>query len=202
MSYYIAMDRYGNYDLAHHGILGQKWGIRRFQNKDGSLTAAGKKRYQMTIEKKIEKRHAKVVKELKKHHRYPEKSNAEAVRAQLHKEWADSNSGKQVKKAYQDIDEFTEHMRNKYREDEKLGYQYFDVYTYEEAKKEMALKDNYKKAIQDYGKEIYTLAEKNASKILSAQLKDLSIKDTKATQEILEKTLRSRYGDDWWRWIR
>ena len=31
--------------LCHHGILNQKWGIRRFQNKDGSLTAAGKKRY-------------------------------------------------------------------------------------------------------------------------------------------------------------
>jgi hypothetical protein len=30
--------------LAHHGILGQKWGIRRFQKKDGSLTNAGKKR--------------------------------------------------------------------------------------------------------------------------------------------------------------
>lgn len=32
-------------ELYHHGILGQKWGIRRFQKKDGSLTAAGKKRY-------------------------------------------------------------------------------------------------------------------------------------------------------------
>lgn len=31
--------------LAHHGILGQKWGIRRFQNKDGTRTAEGKKRY-------------------------------------------------------------------------------------------------------------------------------------------------------------
>lgn len=31
--------------LAHHGILGQKWGVRRYQNYDGSLTAAGKKRY-------------------------------------------------------------------------------------------------------------------------------------------------------------
>ena len=32
-------------ELCHHGILGQRWGIRRFQNKDGSLTEAGKKKY-------------------------------------------------------------------------------------------------------------------------------------------------------------
>lgn len=32
-------------DLAHHGIKGQKWGQRRFQNEDGTWTAAGKERY-------------------------------------------------------------------------------------------------------------------------------------------------------------
>lgn len=31
-------------EIYHHGILGQKWGVRRFQNKDGSLTTAGKQR--------------------------------------------------------------------------------------------------------------------------------------------------------------
>lgn len=31
--------------LMHHGILGQKWGVRRFQNPDGSLTPEGRKRY-------------------------------------------------------------------------------------------------------------------------------------------------------------
>lgn len=32
-------------ELYHHGVIGMKWGVRRYQNKDGSLTPAGKKRY-------------------------------------------------------------------------------------------------------------------------------------------------------------
>lgn len=38
-------------ELYHHGIKGQKWGIRRYQNKDGSLTDAGKKRVYKTVKK-------------------------------------------------------------------------------------------------------------------------------------------------------
>lgn len=38
-------------ELTHHGILGMRWGVRRYQNKDGTLTAKGKKRYNSEMEK-------------------------------------------------------------------------------------------------------------------------------------------------------
>lgn len=37
------MDEYTNY-LAHHGVKGQQWGVRRYQNPDGSLTPEGKEK--------------------------------------------------------------------------------------------------------------------------------------------------------------
>lgn len=45
--------------LTHWGVKGMKWGVRRYQNKDGSLTSAGKKRYEAELAKIKEE--AKVV---------------------------------------------------------------------------------------------------------------------------------------------
>ena len=36
--------------LAHYGIMGQKWGLRRFQNEDRTLTPEGKERYRKKSE--------------------------------------------------------------------------------------------------------------------------------------------------------
>ena len=46
-----------NYELYHHGIKGQRWGVRRYQNPDGSLKDAGRKRYVTSTLRRNERRY-------------------------------------------------------------------------------------------------------------------------------------------------
>ncbi|MBQ4217409.1 MAG: hypothetical protein II667_04825 [Clostridiales bacterium] len=49
-------------ELNHHGILGMKWGVRRYQNPDGTLTEAGRRRLDQKDAKWAKKNHDKLYK--------------------------------------------------------------------------------------------------------------------------------------------
>lgn len=76
------------YELYHHGVLGMKWGVRRFQNADGSLTSAGKKRYSTSELKNMSKQ---VGEYNRGKYLIRQKTNREISK---HNEWYDSASKK------------------------------------------------------------------------------------------------------------
>lgn len=63
MSEYYGVTRVSDAHLEHHGIKGQKWGVRRFQNADGSLTSDGMKRYGVDASGNMSKEGARLYRE-------------------------------------------------------------------------------------------------------------------------------------------
>mgnify|MGYP003300425223 CR=1 FL=1 len=55
-----------NGELYHHGIKGMRWGVRRYRNADGTLTAAGEKRYAKAERREAIKKSKHDLKELKR----------------------------------------------------------------------------------------------------------------------------------------
>lgn len=73
--------------LAHHGIKGMKWGVRRFRNKDGTLTEAGKKRYSDAIKNRSYTNDVNsIVKTLSAEER-------DFLGAEINKDWIDTSAG-------------------------------------------------------------------------------------------------------------
>lgn len=98
--------------LEHHGVKGQRWGVRRYQNADGSLTSAGKLRYDQNDNGELKK-----ISKQEKNKRIDDKRSAvrDALSKKLEQEYDDSEEGKVYKKwrkshPHADADDFGDYL--------------------------------------------------------------------------------------------
>ena len=115
-------------ELRHWGVKGMKWGVRRYQNKDGSLTPAGEKRYNKEMEK-VEKQKAKLAEKQRI------QENKRATKAKIDQLNAEKASLKEKKKSLKEDDgETVEQKRERLLKstDAKEIYENKDLLTYNE----------------------------------------------------------------------
>lgn len=118
-------------EIYHHGVKGQKWGVRRFQNKDGSLTPAGRERYNVDIEgakdnlKKAKANEKEAVRQYNKKTAYGTSYNQEATKLLI-------DAADKIKYAKQDLksEKIKQKLNNEKKEKSqhrlKLEQQYLD----------------------------------------------------------------------------
>lgn len=97
--------------IEHYGIKGQRWGVRRYQNEDGSLTPAGRKR----LSKDYKKLSVKVTKDLSKNY---EKMNIDSYN-EASKYMNETGLNKINSKKYKDQDSYFEAFEKEFND--KMG---------------------------------------------------------------------------------
>ena len=160
-------------ELYHFGIKGQKWGIRRYQNEDGTLTASGKERYGRDVTRLKDKDFKQQFFDAKKAGRLVRSSKIEE---KLNKELGSTEEWK-AKKFYDDyIESVYKYIKDTYGPNAKMVLGEESVKVYKEVQQKY----------ENKGKEIFN---KNFDKYAEALLKDLDYDISDAAKRKIRKAI-------------
>lgn len=181
--------------LEHHGIKGQKWGIRRYQNSDGSYTDAGRKRYSKRLEKKVNKSANNYL------------YNSFQVGTQMADTINKPNTSRVRKKIFEDPDyvKANNAFSNAYSKHQdaleeayiKSGYDWNRIP--ESTRKSL---NESKNRAEELSKKHWDQFEKTLNKyepeLLSAALADIGEEDTEIGRQLIKDIYTKKRGDQWW----
>ena len=176
--------------LAHHGILGQKWGVRRYQNPDGTLTPEGKLRYQNKDGSLNDKAEKHIRENMWNEKRLGKGSYRTQVSNKIHKELQSTKEAQ----AYNDLVK----RRGVFAKDSKgnkqlvrLSYLNADwdhpEKVFDEMERDMKIQNDY------HAKDV-EISNKYLSEFSGALLKDLGYDDTEQGRNyLIEKGILTKY---------
>ena len=165
-------------ELYHHGIKGQRWGIRRYQNDDGTLTAEGRKRYGSKVEKVSKK------KLLDQVNRYATSGNSKANEI-IEERWKKAESLAEKSESSKKLDEINDYMKQLDKQvKEQHGPKAQVVY-------DKAFADEYNKLVFDMRKIAtdYMNKPEFRDKIASMYLNELGYDDTEVGRKYIKELM-------------
>lgn len=188
---------YYSTELYHHGIKGQKWGVRRFQNEDGSLTAEGKERYGQKIQELERKAIKSAYKERRKNggsfvfksYRISTGKNFDAANAGFDKKVSSDSKYRDLSKKAFDAEKKRLLYEKKYINDDDA---YDRMYKSKEYQK---LEAASRKATSEKDRRVKELASQYVDTIKEAKLNDLNITENR---DIAKKYISAKFNDFYW----
>jgi len=166
-------------ELYHHGIKGMHWGVRRYQNPDGTLTAAGRARYGRDVTRMKEKDFARQYNAANEHGRL---SNVSKIDKLAKREFSKTKEYKDVETMSKHLEKMQDELHKQHGPNAQMVLTGLDALIYNDV-------------VNRADKKLKEITKKHIDKAAEAALKDLDYDVTDAGKDYVKRLMLKYLGD-------